>query len=99
MKALEHYHISMMKNWIVYIAELKEAYMKWILIIILIFIIMLIAHAVSEQYKEKFNFYENLKTFLNQFKINIAFKQEKIIDFLEKTKSKKQFNLLKSGVV
>ena len=67
--------------------------MKWILIIILIFIIMLIAHAVSEQYKEKFNFYENLKTFLNQFKINIAFKQEKIIDFLEKTKSKKQFNL------
>lgn len=54
---------------------------------------MLIAHAVSEQYKEKFDFYDNLKLFLNQFKINLSFKQEKIIDFLEKIKSKKQFNI------
>lgn len=67
--------------------------MKWVLIAILICIIMLIAHAVSEQYKEKFDFYDNLKLFLNQFKINLSFKQEKIIDFLEKIKSKKQFNI------
>ena len=67
--------------------------MKWILICVLICVIMLIAYAVSEQYKEKFDFYNNLKTFLNQFKINLSFKQEKIIDFLNKTKAKKQFNI------
>lgn len=67
--------------------------MKWILIIVLIFVIMLIAHAVSEQYKEKYDFYNNFKIFLNQFKINVSFKQEKIIDILEKTKAKKQFKI------
>ncbi len=67
--------------------------MKWILIIVLIVIIMLIAFGVSEQYKEKFDFYDNFKSFLNQFKINLNFKQEKIIDFLNKSKGKKQFNL------
>ncbi len=54
---------------------------------------MLIAHAFSEQYKEKFDFYSNLKTFLNQFKLNLSFKQKKITDFLNNTKSKKQFNI------
>ncbi|MBE5741343.1 MAG: hypothetical protein E7351_02325 [Clostridiales bacterium] len=67
--------------------------MKWILIIVLIFVIMLIAHSISEQYKDKYDFYNNLKLFLNQFKINISFRQEKINDFLNKTKAKKQFNL------
>ena len=67
--------------------------MKWILIIILIVVIMLIAYAVSEQYKEKFDFYNNLKNFLQQFKINVSFRQEKIMDFLKKSKAKKQFNL------
>ena len=67
--------------------------MKWILIIILISVIMLIAHAVSEQYKQKFDFYDSLKTFLNQFQINLTFKQEKILNVLNETKSKKQFNL------
>lgn len=67
--------------------------MKWFLIIVLIFVIMLIAHALSEQYKEKFDFYTNLKAFFNQFKINIAFKQNKIIDFLNNIKPKKQFKL------
>ena len=66
--------------------------MKWILIIILIVIIMLIANSVSEQYKEKLDFYNNLKNFLYQFKLNLNFKQEKIIDFLDKTNGKKQFN-------
>ena len=55
--------------------------------------IMLIAHAVSEQYKEKYDFYENLKNFLNKFKLNLSFKQEKIMNFLEKTNSKKTFNI------
>lgn len=54
---------------------------------------MLIAYSLSEQYKEKFDFYSNLKTFLQQFKINVSFRQEKIIDFLNNTKAKKQFNL------
>ena len=67
--------------------------MKWVLIIVLICVIMLIAYAVSEQYKEKFNFYDNLKKFLMQFKLNISFKQEKITEFLKKSKAKKQFNV------
>ena len=67
--------------------------MKWILIIILIFVIMIIANAVSEQYKEKFDFYYNLKNFLHQFKINISFQQEKIMDFLKKINAKKQFSI------
>ena len=67
--------------------------MKWILIVILVFVIMIIANSVGEQYREKFDFYLNLKNFLQQFKINISFRQEKIHDFLNKTKSKKQFNV------
>ncbi len=67
--------------------------MKWILILILIFIIMIIAYSISEQYKEKFDFYNNLKIFLLQFKLNISFKKEKIIEFLNKVNSKKYFNI------
>ena len=67
--------------------------MKWVLIAVLISVIMLIARAVSEQYKEKYDFYNNLKTFLNQFKLNLSFRQEKILDFLNKTNAKKQFKL------
>ena len=54
---------------------------------------MLIARAVSEQIKERCDFYENLKIFLTQFKLNIAFKQEKILDFLNELKPKRQFKL------
>ena len=54
---------------------------------------MLIAYAVSEQYREKYDFYFNLKNFFNQFKINLSFKQEKIIEFINKINSKKQFNI------
>lgn len=67
--------------------------MKWLLIIVLILVIMLIAHAASEQIKEKYDFYYNLKIFLQQFKINVSFQQEKIINFLNEIKPKKQFNL------
>lgn len=67
--------------------------MKWILIIVLVFVIMLIAYSVSEQFKDKFDFYNNLKNFLNQFKVNVSFKQEKILDFLDKLTPKKQFKL------
>lgn len=67
--------------------------MKWILIIVLISAIMLIAFSLSEQIKDRHDFYQNLKLFLNQFKINISFRQEKILDFLKKTNSKKQFKL------
>ena len=65
--------------------------MKWALIIILIFVIMLIANALSQQYKDKFDFYSNLKLFLNQFKMNLSFKQEKIETFLNGIKAKKNF--------
>lgn len=67
--------------------------MKIILIILLVFIIMLIAKAVSEQYKDKFDFYDNLYQFLGQFKLNLTFKQEKVVEFLENLKPKKQFSL------
>lgn len=67
--------------------------MKWLLISTLICVIMLIAFALTEQYKDKFDFYNNLKLFLNQFKINLAFKQEKVNEFLIKTSSKKQFKI------
>lgn len=67
--------------------------MKWILIAILISVIMLIARAVVEQYNEKFDFYSNLCEFLKQFKINLSFNQNKIGEFLENVKSKKQFKI------
>lgn len=67
--------------------------MKWVLILILVVIIMLIANSVCEQYKEKFDFYNNLKLFLNQFVLNLNFKQDIIINFLGKVKAKKQFSL------
>lgn len=78
---------------------------KWILIIILIVVIMMIAYSVSEQIRDKYDFFNNLKQFLNQFKINVAFRQEKINEFLQKSNSKKQFkvfvdeysNFLKTG--
>ena len=78
---------------------------KWILIIILVVAIMMIAYSVSEQIKDKYDFFNNLKQFLNEFKINLAFRQEKIDEFLKKNNSKKQFkifieeysNFLKTG--
>ena len=54
---------------------------------------MLIAYSVSEQYKDKFDFYTNLKLFLQQFKLNVSFRQQKINEFLNSTKPKKQFKL------
>ena len=68
--------------------------MKIFLIIILIIIIMLIASSVSQQYKDKYDFYYKLKNFLNQFKINVCFKKDKILDFLNKQNAKKHFKLL-----
>ena len=70
--------------------------MKWLMILMLISAIMLIAMSVSEQYRDKFDFYTNLKLFLTQFKINIAFRQEKVLDFLNTIKCKKQFSLFVS---
>ena len=67
--------------------------MKWLLIIVLVFVIMIIAYSLSEQYKDKYDFYLNLKNFLNQFKINLSFKQDKIINFLNNLRPKKQFKL------
>lgn len=67
--------------------------MKIILIIVLICMIMLIAKAVSEQIKDKYDFYVNLLNFLNQFKLNLAFKQEKVLDFLNSVKARKYFQI------
>lgn len=65
--------------------------MKLVLIMVLIFTIMLIAKAVSEQFRDKYDFYENLYNFLCQFKINLSFKQEKLNEFLSGVTAKKQF--------
>lgn len=67
--------------------------MKIVLIVILIFMIMLIAKKVSEQYKDKYDFYCNLHSFLCQFKINLSFKQEKIVEFLIALTPRKHFKL------
>lgn len=55
--------------------------------------IMLIAKSVSDQYKDKFDFYENLYNFLCQFKVNLSFRQEKLTEFLNNVTAKKQFNI------
>ncbi len=67
--------------------------MKWILIIVLITVIMIIARAVSEQYRDKYNFYKNLKDFLASYKINVSFRQEKINEFISNVSSSRQFTL------
>ena len=55
---------------------------------------MIIAHNVSQQYRDKHEFYVNLKNFLNQFKINVSFKKESLIEFINKKPCKKQFKSL-----
>lgn len=67
--------------------------MKWVLIGVLIVVIMLIAFSLSEQYKDRYDFYLNLKQFLAEFKINVAFKQDKLDKFLATRKSQKSFKL------
>ena len=52
---------------------------------------MIIARSLSEQYRAKYDFYNNLHQFLNKFKINLGFKQTKVMDFLKETKSQKDF--------
>ena len=67
--------------------------MKWVLICVLIVVIMIIARALSEQIIDKYDFYFNLKNFLNNFKLNVTFRQDKVLDFLNNTKCRKQFKL------
>ncbi len=71
--------------------------MKWLLIIVLIAVIMFIAYSLSEQYKDKYDFYFNLKNFLNQYKINVSFRQEKINEFLSGLTPKRQFKIFIEG--
>ena len=67
--------------------------MRFFLMIILVVVIMLVAVSVTKQYKDKFDFYSNLKMFLIEFKINLAFKQENIKEILKKTKTNSSFFL------
>ncbi len=67
--------------------------MKWFLIFVLISTIMLIAYSVSNQYRDRLDFYVNLTKFLKKFQLNISFKQDKVMQFLDETKPKKQFKL------
>ena len=67
--------------------------MKWILILVLIVVIMLIAISLSEQYKDKFDFYSNLKQFLDQLKINVSFKQNILNKFIEEHNGQRQFKV------
>jgi len=81
--------------------------MKITLIIVLISVIMLIAKSLSQQYSDKYDFYFNLNNFLNQFKLNLSFKQTKILEFLNSISCRKQFkifienykNYLSTGVI
>ncbi len=54
---------------------------------------MLIALSVMRQYREKYEFYTSFKKFLEEYKINISFKQNKIYEFLDKISSCKNFNV------
>ncbi len=67
--------------------------MKIFLIITLIVVIMLIAVSVSEQYKDRYDFYFNLKLFLTQLKLNISFRADKLDKFLQQIKPKKNFKI------
>ena len=71
--------------------------MKWILTVVLIVVVMLIAKSFSNQYVERYDFYFNLKSFLVQFKLNLTFKKDKINDFLNSIKAKKQFEKFKAA--
>ena len=73
--------------------------MKWILIAILIIVVMLIAKSFTEQYIEKYNFYFNLKNFFNQFKINLSFKKNKILEFLDSINAKREFAKFKHSYI
>ena len=73
--------------------------MKWILIAILIVVIMIIAKSFTNQYVEKYDFYFNLKSFLIQFKLNLSFKKDKINEFLNSVKTKKQFEKFKVAYI
>ena len=67
--------------------------MKIVLMVILISIIMIIAKAISSQFKDKYEFYYNLKLFLNEFKINLSFKHDTLNEFLTKTKASSSFSV------
>jgi len=67
--------------------------MKIVLMVILISVIMIIAKAISSQFKDKYEFYYNLKLFLNEFKINLSFKHDKLNEFLTKTKASSSFSV------
>lgn len=79
--------------------------MKLVLVCVLITIVMIIAYSLSAQIKDKHEFFVSLKSFLQEFKLNLSFKQDKLNEFLATTKSKKQFkeflesykNYLKTG--
>lgn len=68
--------------------------MRIILIIVFILIIMIIALSVSKQYIEKTKFYNRLKIFLEELKVNMSFKQAKLKECLslhEESKTFRQF--------
>ena len=60
---------------------------------------MLIAKSISNQYVEKYNFYFNLKNFFNQFKVNLNFKKDKILEFINLLKAKKEFAKFKKAYI
>lgn len=67
--------------------------MKLLLIVVLVCVVMIIAKSVSAQYKDRYEFYVNLKSFLNEFKINLSFKQYKLNEFLSRNKANSSFNI------
>ncbi len=66
--------------------------MKYVLIITLIVLIVLVAIKISNQYRDKFIFFDDLYTFLDMLKMNVGFKQDKLDDMISKAKGNKHFD-------
>lgn len=51
---------------------------KWLLLVVLILLIMLIAKQISKQYKDRHQIFCDILDFVQNYKLNVGFKKEKI---------------------
>lgn len=61
---------------------------KFVLLIVLVFLIMLIASGVSRQYRERSLIFKEIMSFLNSYKLNIGFQKEKLKNLVSNFNSK-----------
>ena len=67
--------------------------MKIALILIICTIVILIGYGLSKSYLAKTKFLNSLKNLLEDIKLNVTFKKEKLINVLEKSKSKSELKV------